>query len=546
MTEADRAARFQTLHKLSGQAPPAPRRLATEVGKTPRPPKSRKGKRLADPPRKPGRAGRIFMFLILFLLAAAMVWGAVYMAMTAARGTLWYELYADGAEPEENRYVLHVHTGDKITVSCYLDGKEAGGLSRLQNAIQFDNAFFALEDRQKVTAASGCKVTVSEGDAWDYSGVYLTAPDGYSFTGELTRLGSLELTVTGKSGESLIENFDYAARRISPLPYWTRAVDLLVVIDEDTWEVSFLDSEGDPLPELGQVVSGGEAVTLPDTPEIRVGYVFKGWGIDGDTGVYQPGDSYAPTGNVVFQPLWVWENIGVRLMERLEAGERLTPEETGVSRWLNTYEHMAYLDSGAAREIRPNDPITRGELAKALYRLLIFPDVPRRISFSDVPETDPRAAAVETLAELGFISGYVDGSFQPDQEVTRAELAAILSRFAYPLEDSTAFSDIYEGYWATEAIATVTGYGWMTGYADGNFGLNDVVTRAEAALILNKLLGRGADVDYITEHREELERFPDLQDQGIWYYYDVMEAATPHTFLPASGWETWTGLLSVG
>ncbi len=202
-------------------------------------------------------------------------------------------------------------------------------------------------------------------------------------------------------------------------------------------------------------------------------------------------------------------------------------------------DHMLYIVGYPDGEVKPQGLITREEVVAALYRLLkddyrrqiesneqVFPDVEAdRWSFNDI----------STMYKGGYVAGYDDGMFYPAKPITRAEFVTIIHNFA-PMEVNSyaKFSDI-EGHWAEKYIEKSAGLSWVTGYEDGTFRPNQPITRAEAMTIINSMLVRYADVDSELAHK-----WPDLAKTD-WYYGAVVEATTSHTFeRAADGWnEIW-------
>ncbi len=219
-----------------------------------------------------------------------------------------------------------------------------------------------------------------------------------------------------------------------------------------------------------------------------------------------------------------------------------SPDDTGVSGLLNTDDHIWYLRGYVEGDIRPLGNMTRAEAAQAFYRLLRRPEVTLTKSFPDVPDGAWYAKAVRTLASMGIINGGIDGNFYPNEPITRAEFAAIATRFAKATGGTATFLDVPENHWARSNIATAAAYGWINGFGDGNFGPANNITRAEVATIVNHMLGRAADQSYVTAHKGELNQFSDLQDAAQWYYFDMVESSNAHLYDRNSGSETWTKL----
>lgn len=224
------------------------------------------------------------------------------------------------------------------------------------------------------------------------------------------------------------------------------------------------------------------------------------------------------------------------------ARELAHPESTGVAGRLNTADHVAYISGYPEGDVRPGSNITRAEVSMILYRLLKDKNVQKSVAFSDVPAGEWYTEAVETLAALGIVNGYPAGGFRPDQPITRAEFATMVARLATGAEEELAFDDLPGDHWARGAIATNARYGWVTGYTDGTFRPENNITRGEVVTIMNRVLYRSADQDYATGHRGELRQFSDLQDPEMWCYYDMVEAINGHEYTTVDGKESWTGL----
>ena len=161
--------------------------------------------------------------------------------------------------------------------------------------------------------------------------------------------------------------------------------------------------------------------------------------------------------------------------------------------------------------------------------------------FSDVPAGQWYTIAVSTLANVGAITGCGDGTFQPRKSISRAEGGTILTGIYG--EDTTKgmpFSDV-DRSWYYDAVATAYANGWVSGYTDGTFRPNQTITRAEAVVILNSVLGRSCDLTYVQANAQAALHFTDITP-GAWYYADVIEASMDHTYTELAGIERWTAL----
>ncbi len=218
------------------------------------------------------------------------------------------------------------------------------------------------------------------------------------------------------------------------------------------------------------------------------------------------------------------------------------PDDSGVSDLLNTDDHIQYLFGYPEETFGPENNMTRAEVAQMFYNLLLDQDVTITKTFDDVPAGAWYAKAVNTLASLGVVSGVGNGDFEPERSITRAEFTSIAMKFAEGKTGGTnIFSDVKSTDWFYRAVVNSTQYGWIHGYGDGTFRPNNPITRVEVTAIVNNMLGREADVDFVTEHYDELNHFSDLA-VSHWGYYHIVEATNDHDYTKPSSGENWTEL----
>ena len=218
------------------------------------------------------------------------------------------------------------------------------------------------------------------------------------------------------------------------------------------------------------------------------------------------------------------------------------PDDSGVSDLLNTDDHIQYLFGYPEGTFGPENNMTRAEVAQMFYNLLLDQDVTITKTFDDVPANAWYAKAVNTLASLGVVSGVGNGDFEPERSITRAEFTSIAMKFAEGKTGGTnIFSDVKSTDWFYRAVVNSTQYGWIHGYGDGTFRPNNPITRVEVTAIVNNMLGREADVDFVTEHYDELNHFSDLE-VSHWGYYHIVEATNDHDYTKPSSGENWTEL----
>ena len=159
-------------------------------------------------------------------------------------------------------------------------------------------------------------------------------------------------------------------------------------------------------------------------------------------------------------------------------------------------------------------------MAQIFYRLLKNRDVETKTTFADVPDTLWCADAVNTLAALGIVNGITSETFAPNQPITRAQFVAICSRFTQLSAKGETFTDVPQTYWAYDAVSTASAYGWVNGTGNGLFAPNQLITRAQAAAIMNRLLGRNMAGETYGEARQYLD-----VSQTYWAWKNICEAS---------------------
>ena len=212
---------------------------------------------------------------------------------------------------------------------------------------------------------------------------------------------------------------------------------------------------------------------------------------------------------------------------------------------LNKEIHFNYVIGYTDGTIRPNNDISRAEVATIFFRLLT--DEAREQytttagNFTDVKAGMWCNRAIATLTNMGIIKGYTDGSFQPNKSITRAELATIIARFAKLDVNTKTFSDI-NGHWAQKNIELAAGNGWINGYEDGTFRPNNNITRAETFAMINRVLDRQTENVSDLLPTSEMNMWSDNLNENAWYYKDVQEATNYHKCdrVGDSVYEKWT------
>ena len=271
-------------------------------------------------------------------------------------------------------------------------------------------------------------------------------------------------------------------------------------------------------------------VDIDKKPE-KEGYVFEGWYEDEELTKYV--EEVMMTQNITVYAKWVEDNGG--------AGNGYdTPGS------LNGEDHFAYVVGYPDGTVRPNDNISRAEVTAIFFRLL-KPDEIRdknlttENSFNDVNVGDWHNASISTMAKLGIVKGRYADSFVPDAFITRAEFAVICARFddsGFEVVDN--FTDV-AGHWAEHDIHEAAAHGWIRGYEDGTFKPDQFITRAEAMTMINRVLNRVPES--ADDLLAEMINWPDNSDKSAWYYLAVQEATNSHDYKMKNHiYEKWTAL----
>ena len=276
-------------------------------------------------------------------------------------------------------------------------------------------------------------------------------------------------------------------------------------------------------------VRHGNAVAKPKDP-VNGGYIFDGWYTD-KTFRHRYDFSTPLTEDITIYAKWFLIVLpGVTVKKN-------TPK-------LNTADHFAYVQGYPDGTVKPAGNITRAETAAILFRLM--DDASRKTYYStksgfrDVASGSWYNTYVATLNNAGVITDSSNGYFRPNEAITRAELAAMLAKFSETTGAANYFNDVSASYWAANAIAICAKLGWITGYPDGTFRPDKNVTRAELMAMINRATGRApksADA-FLPGMKTWIDNTSDK-----WYYLDVQEATNSHSYT-VKGSETWTALTS--
>ena len=212
--------------------------------------------------------------------------------------------------------------------------------------------------------------------------------------------------------------------------------------------------------------------------------------------------------------------------------------------------HGTYILGYTDGTFGPSRSMTRAEAAAIFARLLAEKNgdtisTVANTRFTDIPAHAWYSGYAKYLNNNGVTYGKSKIIFAPNDAITRAEFTTLAVRFfdvygdgdAEIMEQYKDFNDVSDGYWAAAYIKAAAKHGWINGYGDGSFRADDEINRAEVVTIVNRLLGREADADYIADNLRKLNTFPDVSRKH-WAYYAVMEAANTHTAILGDS-ESW-------
>lgn len=212
---------------------------------------------------------------------------------------------------------------------------------------------------------------------------------------------------------------------------------------------------------------------------------------------------------------------------------------------LNKENHFAYMSGYLDGTFKPNQNITRAEVAVMFSRLIdedFDSDNYETTSFLDVAEDEWYSDRIGYIESLGIINGYPDSTFRPNAPITRAEFATVAANFDDLKETGGVyFSDLPAGHWAKNFVEMAYNRGWISGYPDGTIKPDRYITRAEVVSVVNRMIERKADTSYISFNKDDIKNFTDV-DESNWAYYDIMEACNGH-YYEMDDAEIWTSLM---
>ena len=437
------------------------------------------------------------------------------------------EYYKDSADDEDNLLGSDTGTGTFGTDIPYTEGKYLPDGYVTPGAVSGQRTITA-------NAASNVMIVVYSKNAnLEYTVKYYkdSADDEDNLLGSDTGTGTFGTDIPYTEGKYLPDGYVTpgavsgqrtitadAEKNVLNVVYKKNTYKLTYVVDGSTYKETTY--------EFG--------ATLPAAPTpTKTGYTFSGW--DKKTPATMPANDLSIKGSFT-------KNGGYH--PRPTTPTVVIPDDDALG--LNTTDHFAYIIGYGNGEVRPQNNITRAEVATIFFRLLTDDvrdeNLTKTNRYSDVAATSWYNTAVSTLSSMGIITGYPDGTFRPNAAITRAEFAAIAARFDNDGDKTAAkFSDIAT-HWAKDEISIAYNNGWITGYPNGTFGPQRDITRAETMTLVNRVLNRQPETE--DDLLPNMTVWTDNANPKAWYYLAVQEATNSHyyKFKTNSKYEKWTEL----
>ena len=341
----------------------------------------------------------------------------------------------------------------------------------------------------------------------------------------------------GKDTEYYADEYEVKAEAVSDALALKAAHGQLCSV---TYEVTGdIPSDAGAVPAAAKVKKGGSYTVAPVQTTSQSRYTFSGWRING------VGDAVTEIKDiqqdVKLIGVWIRRSSGGGGGSSKPTVDIPDDVPTG----LNGDDHFAYIVGYPNGNVEPNGNITRAEVATIFFRLLTeevrTANSTQSNSLSDVTRGQWFNHAVSTLSSMGIVKGHNDGTFAPNAPITRAEFAAIAARFDDKNTDtSSKFTDI-ASHWAKNEIGIAANKGWINGYPDDTFRPNQYITRAEAMTLVNRVLNRLPENS--SDLLDSMIKWPDNSDASAWYYLAVQEATNSHAYSDKSKddkYEKWT------
>ncbi|MCX7746697.1 MAG: S-layer homology domain-containing protein [Clostridia bacterium] len=216
------------------------------------------------------------------------------------------------------------------------------------------------------------------------------------------------------------------------------------------------------------------------------------------------------------------------VLAKADNSEELTSSELKTLIYSNRFEnavHEAYVGGYKDKTFKPENQVTRAEVATMLSKVLKLPlEEVNADVYKDVKKKDWSSKYVKAVTDAGLFKGDKGNTFRPNAPITRAELSAVIARYMnLPDVDPVEkhFSDVQK-HWALKAIEQVYRIKVISGYKDGTFKPDSKIKRSEVVTMLNRMLFRGPLKGVDTP-------FKDVK-KTHWAYGQIVESTVTHKF----------------
>ena len=365
---------------------------------------------------------------------------------------------------------------------------------------------------------------------------FVDPPTNYAkYTNLLFARNSFTETLSNEDvAKSLLNNYDvnYKNKKLSALfdpnggefKTGDNPKDIRVINEEAEKEITLLDA---PKRDGYKFTGWKCSMNIPEEilkglPEELIGNLNEGK-------IFKAGDKFKLDSNYIFIAQWEKEEPKP---EPKPQENVFTPFFFSTPA-LNKEDHYQYLIGYSDDTFRPENNMTREEVAVMFSRLLKNPPAKGAVykyNFNDVERERWSITAISYMSEMGIIKGYPDGTFRPQASITRAEFASIATKFAELTEGNKTFNDLGKDHWAYDLVSRAATAGWINGYPDGSFKPDNKITRAEVVSITNLMLNRKADEKYVDTNLDKLLKYSDVT-KNHWAYYKIFEATNGHDFV---------------
>ena len=388
----------------------------------------------------------------------------------------------------------------------------------------FNNSTFTLPDAKDMSGDRILSSDKTEITGWYHDGWYkwnAAANDGQGGSEPIGRW-------TTKTADGYIDEY-IPVEKDTPYITLKAAHPLMYTL---TYDVTGDLPEGYTAPEKQTLVNGSSytvadvpASVSGSKDGVNGTFSFNGW--KKDDGTVLTGEQQL-TADLTLHGVWTFTKKSSSGGHRPSNPPVTIPDD--VPTGLNGKDHYAYVVGYPDGMVYPQKNITRAEVATIFFRLLTDEtreaNMTKSNGYNDMKDGAWYTCAVSTLSKMGIIKGYEDGSFKPDASISRAEFAAIAARFD-PNGDTTpaTFSDV-SSHWAKDEISVAANHGWIKGYEDGSFKPDQKITRAETMTLVNRVLKRLPETK--DDLHKDMKTWPDNQNESAWFYLAVQEATNSH------------------